>query len=1070
MTFHVTACSTCQAHWVVENLRRNNTVTCPACGSTRDTDKHRSLAQADDRDTACELRAKILADRAGEREAYANTGTYAETRDEIDITEPEDQDAFPDALTDTITEHREKYGDLVSLIPVHADAFEDQVDIALTEHRGKYSTRAEEIAGTIGRNEHTPDTPTSAHTGLTGTGHHPADHATIENTERVNTLTPPPADTPDNTGLTATRQHTTGTITVTGSQPVTELWNEITANDAAQQYFLNAIGTVTGRSYNELETLLNTVGITETPLNGHGTRSLLHEHRRRHTQTTAWKILTVLRELGTGHSTTDDIHAAAQLFRFATTTHDDTHTTAPTIAVEITPGEFEALDRQQRTNICELIGILSKAFDIKLVTTRVTEAFIRHHHRDHLPSVSEWANAHRPESRIDDALTDLNADDTETQILRALDDTPGHTLSYHETHATLETSRSRVRQCISTLKDYGLIETYNPDSAKKITLLNAGEEVLTYFNEHDGRQTTLQNSVSGTPNSSRQRRVPRQRPGDHPAGDRTGTDDRTTDSPGSTTAPYRTVYLNRADHAAIAACGSDSSGVTVVDTGVSDVDSRSRFVSMDDRRGEAVVSVHATNPLDYTVSIAVALASPRLVDAALGERTLDRVLDEVPGEVLRRVRQIGYLTDDVLADSESFRDMLVQWGEDIETMTKKLHHGEYDDRAEFVGEIVSESHGLAGSIVHLLDAAGVDLIRDVRVPAGVNSGKLADLGKSIVHSVLVQSRYQSHAAFRQLFEEREEKRASAFSVEVDAADPHGSFIGSMVVRGGSASRLQEVLESKLEGVSPHEDAPEFVVPVNVTSGVSREMVAVTVARVLGPKNLRAPRRIVSVLDGVVESPFAVAAALQQLGAESSVREMDAAELRFVLRQVPSRDVLPGLPRSAGEIVSVLVHADRMLSQTELCDRAGVSAQTVRNHASVLEATGLVSRDGAGWRVQLSFRVERGEMVLPVTDVAREDVEGGVRRVVAAIPGSCEEDVGRGSSVSVVRAEVVVGGVVEQMSVLAGVDEPDDDIERGPGPGDGVGAGAYDGVGGSGGGAEIDLDFSDVSIPGAVTCD
>ncbi|WP_369698422.1 DUF5817 domain-containing protein [Halorubrum sp. AD140] len=178
MTFHVTACSTCQAHWVVENFRRNDTVTCPACGSTRDTDKHRSLAQADDRDTACELRAKILADRAGEREAYANTGTYAETWDEIDITEPEDQDAFPGALTDTITEHREKYGDLVSLTPVHADAFEDQVDIALTEHRDKYSTRAEEIAGTIGRNEHTPDTPTSAHTGLTGTGHHPAHPAT----------------------------------------------------------------------------------------------------------------------------------------------------------------------------------------------------------------------------------------------------------------------------------------------------------------------------------------------------------------------------------------------------------------------------------------------------------------------------------------------------------------------------------------------------------------------------------------------------------------------------------------------------------------------------------------------------------------------------------------------------------------------------------------------------------------------------------------------------------------------------------------------------------------------------
>ncbi|MDG5821868.1 winged helix-turn-helix domain-containing protein [Natronococcus sp. A-GB7] len=51
----------------------------------------------------------------------------------------------------------------------------------------------------------------------------------------------------------------------------------------------------------------------------------------------------------------------------------------------------------------------------------------------------------------------------------------------------------------------------------------------------------------------------------------------------------------------------------------------------------------------------------------------------------------------------------------------------------------------------------------------------------------------------------------------------------------------------------------------------------------------------------------------------------------------------------------LLRANDRLSQRELADRAGVSTQSLRNNRDVLKAIGLVSIDGNGWRLQLSFR-------------------------------------------------------------------------------------------------------------------
>lgn len=986
MTFAVIGCSDCTQYWVTTHdhaVNPTTTTECPGCGAQY-TGGRRPLATASTRDAACEKRGQLLAEKAGYGAEYQNNPSYAEAGVEV-CDKPFAESAFENESSNTFKSHREKLDEYVDLHPIGKNAFGNEIskDPVWTQ---AFQAEAEAILGTVGQNELTSH-------GTSDTELKPYSSPSIQVKENKATIVEINDTKPySNIGITPTQQRKADTPSISAHQPITEVWREVVTQPRIQSYFISAAQTIADSTHDHLETVLNTAGILNTPLNGHGTRNLFHEIRRRDSESAAWELLRILHELGTGHSTVEDIHAAARLFQFA-----DPNKTgkdiAPTIALEINHDEFRSLSRTQRTDVCELIGTLSKAFEIRIIATRVTQAYLRQHHREHLPGVSEWGDTHRPDCQVDDVLASLNPDGVPVSILRLLNDQPGETLSYHEVYANLEISPSRARQCISTLKDHGLVETFNPDSAKRLSLLISGRDILKHINEHFGRQTTLENAVSGTPKTSQQRRVTRSAPDGH------CTDTSTTPPTETATEsaqPYQTSYLSHANHAAIAASGGGDGTVTVMNDGIADVDSNTRFVSVDQDRSEAVVSVHATNPLDYTVSIAVALSSPELVDVALDERTLNTVLDDVPSEILRNARQIGYLTEEVLEDAGSFRDMLVRWGENIETMTWRLNHGEYDDRAEFVGEILRDAHGLAGSIVHLLDEVGVDLVRDIRVPAGLNTVKVESLAESIAHSVLIQSRYESHVAYRQLFEDRDDKRDSAFGVEVDAADPFGVVIGSFVLRGGSAERVSCVLESELRDCVPHEDAPEFGVLLSMRS-VTRQVIAETATRVLSPKNLRVTRQIVSVLDALVDSPFGVARALQQLGAVESPREMEAVELRFALRQLSSSAVLSKLPRSVGEILMVLVDADRVLSQGEVADRAGVSTQTVRNHADVLTATGMACRNERGWRFAVSFRLERGSNVMPETcSEAGRIVVDGDSTVVRRESSRCS---GRGEPVS-----------------------------------------------------------------------
>ncbi|WP_255681576.1 HTH domain-containing protein [Natrinema sp. SYSU A 869] len=364
------------------------------------------------------------------------------------------------------------------------------------------------------------------------------------------------------------------------------------------------------------------------------------------------------------------------------------------------------------------------------------------------------------------------------------------------------------------------------------------------------------------------------------------------------------------------------------------------------------------------MSLATALASPRLLNRALTDNRLESLEDPPP--ILRDARCIGALSDEALEDPKTIREAFIEWGTDLEDLTAKLSAGEYEDRNRFRSEIMRSAHGLAGSIVHLFDALGIGITRELRVPAGLDTDALNELATSISISTAIQSKYGAFACYRQLFEAREEKRRTALSPTVDADDPLGTLIGSLVVRGEDVHRLRPYLEQSLETPAAiADDAPEFAVYVSLST-VDRAAYAATATRILQPKNLRPTRDAVSLLHALTDSPYATAQALQQLADEEECRELRPDELRYVLGTLKPDQLLSDLPPTVGRIIHTLLTAENRLSQRELADQADVSARTIRKYRNRLETFDLIRVDESGYRLTLSFQTasERRDSVVP----------------------------------------------------------------------------------------------------------
>jgi hypothetical protein len=126
--YAVLACSECGEHWILDRRDEPVTTTCPRCDRTYLTRLRDPVAAADQFDIAAELRARKLAVRAGESEAFANVDDYGVIEDdlEFDINTSAEQadrakaalgmfdDAFEAAVQESLDERRDALEDAVN--------------------------------------------------------------------------------------------------------------------------------------------------------------------------------------------------------------------------------------------------------------------------------------------------------------------------------------------------------------------------------------------------------------------------------------------------------------------------------------------------------------------------------------------------------------------------------------------------------------------------------------------------------------------------------------------------------------------------------------------------------------------------------------------------------------------------------------------------------------------------------------------------------------------------------------------------------------------------------------------
>jgi DNA-binding MarR family transcriptional regulator len=652
----------------------------------------------------------------------------------------------------------------------------------------------------------------------------------------------------------------------------------------------------------------------------------------------------------------------------------------PTITAHIDKTEFAEQPRQQRENTFRLLSVLDTQCDVYLICTGRTARWLADTHRSDLPlDFDEYLNTthnsdHPAEKVVDDALSTLDPEGGPVQLLRELADEPTDTVPQARFSEILCRDSSTISQYLTTLEELGLVDRYSEGAGNYVSLRKSGSALLDRVDAEIGHQSELDALFEQTGNSYKRPCNPaRGREGEAPpdqqqpaaAADSTTTPDR------PATTPYRTRFLSRTTHDATAAVATTGE-ITVAKSNVADSRTEStetlhvRGVSYDADRDEALVTVRATTGFQYITSVALSLASPRLLDQALPVNRLENI--DLSPFMLRSARCIGCLSSEAEENRQELRDGIIEWGKKLAGMTTDLQNGEYEDRDQFRGEIMRSAHGLAGTIAHLLDVAGVNLVREVRIPNGLHENDISGIAKTMSIAASIQSSYGHFATYRQLFEERPKKLQSALLPTVDAADPLGEYIGSLVVRSPAADRVREALADRLSDPLPvRDDAPEIAVQVPIRDVDRSDYVAV-MSRVGDRKGLRKTREAVTLCQTLASDPWAVSSALNRLGSESRPREIRLDEVRVALSHLDADDLLPETAPTVSKVVAALLRSAHPLSKTELAEKAGVSTRSLRTTGNLdaLVALDLVRETGTGYRFALPFATdeERGGHICP----------------------------------------------------------------------------------------------------------
>jgi len=689
-----------------------------------------------------------------------------------------------------------------------------------------------------------------------------------------------------------------------------------------------------------------------------------------------WDLRRAIRSIGRGHSDLEDVLVLPELLTLSDRT--------PTLQFRLEPEWFDRR-RDQRGRVCEILATLARACDVQVVGRRVDLVHLAHDHHVQLPdSVREQCRAWGIEGDAQEALATLDPDGRAVELLRRIAQADAETVPYERLYNALEVSPARVRQLLADLREYGLVsDRFEIPAGSAVELLQTGADVLDTLDAEYGQQATIGEVVSER--VSETGKPLQDMPCNH-AHAREGGQEGPAAAGEAGQRGFRRERLpslhtptdwNRSEYIAAQECAPDG-GVSVVDHSVEGRDDRAEGRLWIDQDADAVgISCEFDSPMPYWVSTAAALTNWRVWEFVLTE---DRLLEAADfadlfddhRQILRGSRCLGHLPDDHETPAD-YIDALQTARDDLLELTKRWHHGDYEDRDRFRGTITREALGLVGTMVHLLDLVDVDITFEVRVPSlpKFDTDHRRTMAQSLAIGLAICSRYGQHTGYRQLFETRDEKLDWTTGLDVDHDDPLGAAIPSVSVIGNCGGKPESLAtlfqEALAEPRSLRDDAPEIAVDIPVVSEHGRETYAAVVRSLAATKRLRATREAVSLFHGLAATPYDVALALGRgLSKEGIERDIRPSEVRRALQGLQSDGLLANAAPTVRDVVATLLRAARPLSQAELADRAGRSARSLRTHLPRLEALGLVEATGQGYRLCLSFCTdeERHATVLP----------------------------------------------------------------------------------------------------------
>jgi hypothetical protein len=813
--------------------------------------------------------------------------------------------------------------------------------------------------------------------------------------------------------LTLTQQSPLSAVTtVTLDAPVGDIWERITTTDGFQSALEAAVvGLVGDQPAGARAYALEQLGVTALDGLYASAVSALADENPIHSR---WQeqALQLTQDFGSAKRSVVGLHAPVGEIVDGPLAVLRVSTAMPTVAVRVDDA-FDELRADQRADIVELLADLANTVDLRIVATGRWQRKLAREYREQLPAVSEQCSAGPSAGAIaatvEKARAALGLDGRKVRILHQLAEQTSETLSYNQLYALHEVSDGAIRQCLTngdqSLAELGLVETFSRAAGRgsAVELLAAGREFLDRLDAEIGRQQRLESVVSETRNPSDDSRVtPPAHEGRHsPDAEAEAVAGRSGCGSGSGAGvaddrdfdrhrlPHHHQVRSAARHRYAATAGTATDGgITLVDHPISEKDDRGEphwYYNHEDDR--LLVGAEYDNPMKGWVCIALALADPRTFRHVLTPERFeagklgDMLADHT--DLLRNSRCLGYLADRN-ATAEDYTDALLEAADDLREFTKDWYHGNFEDSGRFRATILREAHGLAGTMIHLLDLADVDLVREFRLPNFVRDSDESDrhnLAETIAIGASIQSRYRESAAYRQLFESREDKRESVIPPRVDADDPFGEYIGSFVLVGKSVSSLADSLRRQLANQEVHDDAPEFGVRVPVEIADERRHIAQTVKCMCDQKSIRPTRAATSMLGAFTGTPYDVARALHNLGSETKApgRRIRLDEVRYALSTLDTDRILPAMEKPAlSKLGHALLVAETPLVQSELAEWAGVSARSIRTHTERLAAFDFIRETDAGWRFVLPLRGdgehdEQGDDILPWF-VATSDVD------------------------------------------------------------------------------------------------